>query len=64
MKCLKCKGEGKVWIVNRVVQGQDYGPSEEGHYEKCGNCSGTGEVSDSGAEEISDSGTSEASGSI
>ena len=37
-KCVRCGGKGQVWITDRVVQGQDYGPETEGHYESCPFC--------------------------
>jgi len=44
MKCDKCGGDGRIYIVDRVVQGQDYGPETEGHYEKCSKCGGKGKI--------------------
>lgn len=44
MKCDKCNGEGGKYVVDRVVQGQDYGPETEGHRERCPWCGGKGEV--------------------
>lgn len=40
--CGECEGTGKSFVVDRVVQGQSYGPEPEGHYEKCSECGGTG----------------------
>lgn len=44
MKCDVCKGKGQKYVVDRVVQGQDYGPSTEGHHERCWKCNGEGEI--------------------
>ena len=44
MKCKNCRGSGSVYVVDRVVQGQDYGGETEGHSERCSSCSGTGEI--------------------
>jgi len=44
MKCDKCHGRGEKFVVDRVVQGQDYGPEVEGHDEICLECDGSGQV--------------------
>lgn len=44
MKCDICKGKGTRYVHDRTVQGQDYGPQEEEHYERCWKCSGSGEI--------------------
>lgn len=44
MKCDSCKGEGRRYVQGAVVQGQDYGPSESGSYERCWKCNGSGEM--------------------
>jgi hypothetical protein len=38
-KCSRCGDSKRVFITDQVVQGQDYGPETEGHYEPCPNCS-------------------------
>ncbi len=37
-KCSYCDGSKRKFVVDRVVQGQDYGPETEGHYESCPYC--------------------------
>jgi orotate phosphoribosyltransferase len=44
MKCDKCGGSGRQFVVTRVVQGQSYGPETEGRYVTCWKCDGKGEV--------------------
>lgn len=44
MKCDRCKGEGRLYVRGETVQGQDYGPSESGSYERCWQCGGSGEM--------------------
>ncbi len=41
-RCKSCGGDGRRYVVDRVVQGQDYGPETEGHYETCPQCGGSG----------------------
>jgi RecJ-like exonuclease len=41
-ECQSCHGRGTKFVVDRVVQGQDYGPHEEGHNIVCKICNGTG----------------------
>lgn len=43
-RCTSCGGDGRKYVVDRVVQGQDYGPETEGHYETCPQCGGSGVV--------------------
>ena len=42
--CSACDGKGERFIVDRCVQGQDYGPETEGHIEICSQCKGKGRV--------------------
>ena len=37
-KCKRCGDSKRIYVIDRVVQGQDYGPETEGHYEKCPDC--------------------------
>lgn len=37
-RCARCGDSKQIFIVDRVVQGQDYGPETEGHYIACPSC--------------------------
>lgn len=50
MICEQCKGKKQIWVKDGVVQGQDYGPHEEGHYETCAACNGKGEINNGSVE--------------
>lgn len=41
-RCRNCGGDGRKYVIDRVVQGQDYGPETEGHYVACPQCGGSG----------------------
>lgn len=40
--CQECDGTGNKFVVDRVVQGQNYGPESQGHNELCRDCNGSG----------------------
>lgn len=41
-QCRRCRGLRKIFKIDRVVQGQSYGPESESHTENCPECGGSG----------------------